>query len=108
MPCHTLADGILMGAGKCREYQISGVGRSLVNPHSRKALICLPDLCNVAEIQSTVHAVAHHVHRNSDNIDVACALTVSEKCSLHAVGSGKDTEFRIADSAASVIVGMYA
>ena len=97
-----------MGAGKCSEYQISGIGCSLMNPHSRKAFIRLSDLRNVAEIQSAVHAVTHHVHRNSDNIDVASTFAVSEESSLHAVRPGEDAELRVADSAASVIMGMYA
>ncbi len=107
-PDHALADGILVGAGKSGKHQISRIGHPLVDFHAGKLLIGLPDLHNMGEIQSAVHPVAHHIHSHSDQIHIARALPVSKQGSLHSVSPRQNAEFRVADAAAPVVVGVDA
>ncbi len=107
MPCHALADSVLVGAGKCGEHQISRVGNPLMHPHARKALIFLPDPHDVREIQPAVHTVAHHIQSNRHQIHVSRAFPVAEQGALHPVCPCQNPEFRVADPAASVVVGMH-
>ena len=97
-----------MGTGESREHKISRVGHSLVHLHARQQLIGFPDLIDMGEIQHGIHAVAYHVHGKRDDIHISGSLTVSEQGSLHPVCTCQHTKFRIADTAAAVVVGMYA
>ena len=108
LPCHTFADGILMGTGKCGKYQISCIGHSFMYLHAGEVLISFADLHNMGEIQSTVHAVAHHVQCNSYQIHVTGTFAVAEQSTFHTVCSGQYAELRITDATAPVIVRMYA
>ena len=62
----------------------------------------------MGEIQSAVHPVAHHIHSHSDQIHIARALPVSKQGSLHSVSPRQNAEFRVADAAAPVVVGVDA
>ena len=53
-----------------------------------------------------IHALAHHVHRQRDHVDVAGAFAVAEQRAFDAVGAGHDAEFRGGDAGAPVVVRM--
>ena len=103
-----LLDGVLMGAGEGGEDQIAGVGRAFMDAHSGAFLIDGPGAFDVAEIQHRVDALAEHIQSDSDDIDVACALAVSEQGALDAVGSRQQRKLRVCDAGAAVVVRTYA
>ena len=76
--------------------------------HAGEVLISFADLHNMGEIQSTVHAVAHHVQCNSYQIHVTGTFAVAEQSTFHTVCSGQYAELRITDATASVVMGMNA
>ena len=76
--------------------------------HTGEILISFTDLHNMREIQSTVHTVTHHIKCNGYQIHITGTLTVAEQSTFHTVCSGQYAELRIADTAASVVMGMYA
>ena len=103
-PGHALGDGVLMAAAERRKHQRTGVGRALVDVHAGHALVDLADLGHVAEIEVRVHAVAVHVHRQRDGIDVAGTLAVAEETALDALGTGQHGQLGVGDAAAAVVV----
>ena len=76
--------------------------------HTGEILISFTDLHNMREIQSTVHTVTHHIKCNGYQIHITGTLAIAEQSTFHTVCSGQYAELRIADTAASVIVRMYA
>ena len=107
-PCHPLGDGVLMGAGKGGEHQVSRIRRAFVYVHAGQPFIDLPDLHDMREIQPRIHPVADHVQRQGDDVHISGPLPVSEKRALHPVRARQHAELRVADAAAPVVVGMDA
>ena len=52
--------------------------------------------------------MTHHIVGNRHQIYIAGTLAVAEQSTLHPVCTGQNAELRIADTAASVVVGMHA
>ena len=50
--------------------------------------------------------MSKHIHGKSNNVNITCALAVSEKGTFDTVGSREQTHFRVGDSAAAVVVWM--
>ena len=105
---HALGDRILMGAGKRAEDEVSRVGLSRMHLHSGQALIGLPDLRHIGEVEFGIDAVGEQIHRHRDKVHVAGPLPVSKERALHAVRARPYAKLCIRHTAAAVIVGMKA
>ena len=76
--------------------------------HTGEILISIADLHNMREIQSAIYTMAHHIQCNGYQIHITGTLTIAEQSTFHTICSGQYAELRIADTAASVVMGMYA
>ena len=103
---HALGDGVLMAAGEGRKDQLARIGGALVDVHPGHTLIGGADVRHVGEIEFGVHAVAVHVHGQSDGIDVAGALAVAEQAALHALCTSQHGQLGTGYAGAAVVVGV--
>ena len=76
--------------------------------HTGEILISFTDLHNMREIQSAIYTVTHHIKCNGYQIHITGTLAIAEQSTFHTVCSGQYAEFRIADTASSVVMGMNA
>ena len=76
--------------------------------HTGEILISFTDLHNMREIQSAIYTVTHHIKCNGYQIHITGTLAIAEQSTFHTVCSGQYAELRIADAAASIVMGMYA
>ena len=107
-PVHALGDGVLVGAGEGGKYQVPRVGLPVRDLHLGQALVSLPDLWHIGKVQLRIDAVGDQIHGQSDDIHISGPLAVAEEGALHPVSAGQNAEFRVADAAAPVVVGMEA
>ncbi|CDB00877.1 unknown [Lachnospiraceae bacterium CAG:215] len=77
-PGHPFRDRILMRSGKCGKHKFAGIRLTRRHFHSRQAFIDLADLMHIGEIQFRIHTMRKQVHRQSDNVHIACTFSVSE------------------------------
>ena len=103
---HALGDGILMGSGKCSEYQSSAVRGPRVDVHAGVLFVLVDDLQHVVKIQLRIHSLAVHIQSQSHYVNIAGALTVSEDRSFDTVCSCQKAHLRVSDTGAAVIVRM--
>ena len=76
--------------------------------HAGQALIGLPNVRHIGQIQHRIHAVGKHIHGKGHDIYITGALSVSKQRSLDTVCSCQNSKLCITDATASVVVGMQA
>ena len=76
--------------------------------HTGEILISIADLHNMREIQSAIYTMAHHIQCNGYQIHITGTFAIAEQSTFHTICSGQYAELRIADTAASVVMGMHA
>ena len=77
----------------------------------RHAVAVLRDasqLVDVGDVEAGVDALREQVHRERDQVDVACPLAVAEQAPLDPLGTGHDAELGRGDRRATIVVGMDA
>ena len=75
---HAFLYGVLMGAGKGGEDEVSAIWVAFVDGHSRGALIDLPNGIQFRKLEAWVNALGIHVESHCDDVEIAGALTVAE------------------------------
>lgn len=103
---HSLGNGVLMGAGEGGEDQRTGIGLPFVDMHPGHPLIDLLNGGHIREIKPGIDAMAVHVHRQRNDIDVAGAFAVAEEGAFNPVGARQQPQFGVSHSGAAVVVRM--
>ena len=103
-PLHSLGNGILMGAGKCRKDKIPCIGLTLIHMHPCKILIIFANPGHIRKIKSGIHTMGKHIHGQCNNIYISRALPIPKQSSLYTVRTGKQAKFRSCHTASPVIV----
>ena len=104
---YTLIDGILMRSGEGCKYQLAGIRMSGVNLHLTASLIYFNTLVHMLNGQLRINALGEHVIGYIHDVHIAGPLTVAEQSTLHAFGTGKQSQLRTGYPRTSVIVGMH-
>ena len=89
-PFHALGNRILMRAGECCKYQLTGIRLACMDLHARHALIHLNELRHTREIKLRIHAEREHIHGNRHDIRIACTLAIAKECSFDTVCTGQE------------------
>src|SRR5690606_29804850 len=66
------------------------------------------DVVGNADVEHRVDALAVHIHRHSNDVHIAGALTIAEQGAFNAVGTGQQGEFGRRHAATTVVVGVNA
>lgn len=80
-------DGVLMRSAEGREREVAGVGMARMDLHARAAFVNLADGVEPAQIQTRMDAVRVEIQRDSDDIEIAGALSSPSETSRFLVAS---------------------
>ena len=105
-PFDSFGDSILVRAGESGENKFAGIREPFVDIHARNRLVKRADARYITEFKLRIYAVSIQIQRKSNQVDIACPFTVSEKSALDPVCTGKQTEFGSRNGAPSVVVRM--
>ena len=64
------------------------------------------DLWHLPKIQRRVHALAEHVHSNSNNIAIASAFTVAKQCTLDSFSARHQSQLSSGYAGTPVVVSV--
>ena len=101
-----LLDRVLMAARKGGEHQIAGIGRARVDRDIGAIVHRVDDLIDIREVEFWINALGIHVECDCNEIAIAGAFAIAEQASLHAVGTGHQTEFGGRDTGAAIVMGV--
>ena len=76
--------------------------------HASDALIHFDKFGHVREVKLRVDAEREHIHRQRDDIDVACAFAVAEERAFNPVRARQQSELTISHAATAVVVRVQA
>ena len=86
--CHAFVDSILMRTGKCGKHQLSRIRVTFRDVHLGAALVHLRDGADIFDVQLRIDSLREHIISQSQNIYIACPLSVAKQGSLHPLGAG--------------------
>ena len=107
-PYQTLANRILMTAGKSRKNQFAHIGVARVSGNIRAAFHHLANFRHALEIEFGIDPLGVKIHGHGNQVHIPGALTIAHQGAFDAVGAGHHTELRRRHRAAAVVVGMQA
>ncbi|CAM5322131.1 hypothetical protein SSTU70S_05177 [Stutzerimonas stutzeri] len=104
----TLADRVLVRAGKRGVDQIADVGMARMDRQLIAFLDHLAHGIDVGEVQLRIDALGVEVQRHGDEVDVAGGLAVTEQAAFDPVGAGHKAQLGRRHAGTAVVVGVQA
>ena len=101
-------DGILVGAGKRREHQLTGIRMARMHRQAGALLNQLAHLVDIGKIQPGVHALRIQVHRQGHQVNIAGTLAIAKQAAFHPIGTGHHRQLRCRHGSAAIVMRVHA
>ena len=105
---HALLDRVLVRSRERGVDEVAAIRVARVHRHAVAVLGDASQLVDVGDVEAGVDALREQVHRQRDQVDVACPLAVAEQAPFDPLGTGHDAELGRGDRRATIVVGMDA
>src|SRR5690606_5056189 len=97
-------DRVLVRTAERGEDEFARIRLARGDIHAGAALVHLPDLVDVREVQFRVDALRVEIQRDHDDIQISSTFAVAEEGAFDALGAGQHAEFGGGDPGAAVVV----